>query len=54
MCIRLGSDAGRNFLSSEDPVKKEHDRFSEPAPEPRVTFLRQLLKRLQASGETRQ
>lgn len=30
MCIRLGSDAGQNFLSTKDPVRKkpakENDR----------------------------
>jgi len=25
MCMRLGPDAGRQFLSSEDPVKPDQD-----------------------------
>lgn len=47
MCIRLGSDAGRNFLSTEDPVKKKSDRkVLDAVPEVRPTFLVHLRERL--------
>jgi len=43
MCIRLGSDAGRDFLSTEDPVKKRSDRkVSDAEREVRPTFLTHL------------
>jgi hypothetical protein len=43
MCIGLGSDAGRNFLSTEDPVKKKSARkVPDAAPEVRPTFLVRL------------
>jgi len=26
MCMRLGADSGRNFLSTDDPVRKSPDK----------------------------
>jgi hypothetical protein len=38
MCMRMGSDAGRDFLSTKDPVKKEtrSDEFDAADNAPKV------------------
>ena len=33
MCMRMGSDAGRDFLSTDDPVKKKLSDVGEEAVE---------------------
>ena len=33
MCIRLGSDAGQNFLSTRDPVRKKPAKENDRKPQ---------------------